>query len=129
MNPARTLLMAFLAFALFALPAFGAKPTRPDYQAQIWGPLELDPEGGAGKDAKRVLEDKTQPQYGQRVVGATRQRQGGMSILTILGISLLTVALFAGPVANLLKITSPSIGIIAGLFVFLGLYSAFGRKK
>ncbi|OGN89207.1 MAG: hypothetical protein A2Y88_06630 [Chloroflexi bacterium RBG_13_48_10] len=91
--------------------------------------IELDPDGGAGKDAKKVLEDKAEPQYGQRVGGSTRSRRGGMSILTILGISLLTVALFAGPVANFLKITNPTIGILAGLFVFIGLYSAFGRKK
>jgi tetratricopeptide (TPR) repeat protein len=91
--------------------------------------IELDPEGGAGKDAKKVLEDKAQPQYGQRIGSATGGRRGGMSILTIVGISLLTVVLFSGPVASLFKITNPSIGILAGLFVFIGLYSAFGRRK
>jgi tetratricopeptide (TPR) repeat protein len=91
--------------------------------------IALDPEGGAGKDAANVLEGKSQPQYGQRVAGASGQRRSGMSILTIIGISLLTVALFSGPIANLLHITNPTIGIVAGLFVFIGLYSRFGRRK
>lgn len=90
--------------------------------------IELDPEGGAGKDARKVLEKNTQPQYGQRITGSTGSRKGGMSILTILGISLLTVVLFSGPIANLFKITNPTMGILAGLFVFIGLYSAFGRR-
>lgn len=91
--------------------------------------IELDPEGGAGKDAKKVLESKSQPHYGQRVSGSTGERRGGMSILTILGISLLTVVLFSGPIASLFKITNPTVGILAGVFVFIGLYSAWGRKK
>ena len=91
--------------------------------------IELDPEGGAGKDAKKVLESKVHPQYGQRVSGSTGARRGGMSILTILGISLLTVVLFSGPIASLFKITNPTVGILAGVFVFIGLYSAWGRKR
>jgi tetratricopeptide (TPR) repeat protein len=91
--------------------------------------IELDPQGGAGKDAKLVLETHSKPQYGQRIGGDTSGRRGGMSILTILGISLLTVVLFSGPIASLFKITSPMIGILAGMFVFIGLYSAMGRKK
>lgn len=91
--------------------------------------IELDPEGEAGKDAKKVLEDKTEPQFGQRIASRTGGRRGGMSMLTILGISLLTVVLFSGPVASLFKVTNPTIGILAGLFVFVGLYSAFGRRK
>jgi tetratricopeptide (TPR) repeat protein len=90
--------------------------------------IDLDPDGGAGRDAKKVLEENTQPQYGQRVAGATSGRRGGMGLLTIAGISLLTVILFAGPVASFLKITNPLIGILAGMFVFIGLYSAWGRK-
>ncbi|HSB65704.1 MAG TPA: hypothetical protein VLD65_03950 [Anaerolineales bacterium] len=91
--------------------------------------IELDPDGGAGKDAKKVLEEKAQPQYGQRVAGAVSGRRGGMGLLTIIFISILTVLLFSGPVASFLKITNPMIGILAGLFVFIGLYSAWGRKK
>ncbi len=91
--------------------------------------IELDPEGGAGIDAKKVLEEKAEPQYGQRVGSVISGRRGGMSILIILGISLLTVVLFSGPVASLFKITNPTVGLLAGLFVFIGLYSAFGRKK
>ncbi len=91
--------------------------------------IELDPEGGAGKDAQKVLETHTKPQYGQRIGGDPSARKGGLSILTILGISLLTVALFSGPIASLFRITSPLMGILAGLFVFIGLYSALGRKK
>jgi tetratricopeptide (TPR) repeat protein len=91
--------------------------------------IELDPEGGAGKDAKKVLESKVQPQFGQRVSGSTGGRRGGMSILTILGISLLTIVLFSGPIASLFKITNPTVGILAGVFVFIGLYSAWGRKR
>jgi tetratricopeptide (TPR) repeat protein len=90
--------------------------------------IDLDPQGGAGRDAKKVLEEKTLPQYGQRVAGATSGRRGGMGLLTIAGISLLTVVLFSGPVASFLKISSPLIGILAGVFVFIGLYSAWGRK-
>ena len=90
--------------------------------------IELDPEGGAGKDAKKVLESKSKPQYGQRV-GTIGGRRGGMSIFTILGISLLTALLFSGPIATLFKIQNQTIGIIAGLFVFIGLYSAFGKRK
>ena len=92
--------------------------------------IELDPEGGAGKDAKKVLEDKSQPQYGQRIGSVTGGRRNGLSMLTILGISLLAVWLFTFPISNLFKISNPTpAGIIAGLFVFIGLYSAFGRKK
>jgi tetratricopeptide (TPR) repeat protein len=91
--------------------------------------IELDPEGGAGKDAKKVLEENVKPQYGQRVGGSSGTRRGGMSILTILGISLLTVVLFSGPIASLFHITNPSIGIVAGLFVFIGLYSTSRRRK
>lgn len=91
--------------------------------------IELDPDSGAGKDARRVLESNSQPQYGQRVGRITGGRRGSMSILTILGISLLTVVLFSGPIASLFKITNPTVGILAGLFVFIGLYSAFGRRK
>jgi tetratricopeptide (TPR) repeat protein len=91
--------------------------------------IELDPEGGAGKDARKVLENNTKPQYGQRIGGSSSTRRGGMSLLTILGISLLTVVLFSGPIAKLFHITNPSIGIVAGLFVFIGLYSVAGRRK
>jgi tetratricopeptide (TPR) repeat protein len=91
--------------------------------------IEIDPEGGAGIDAKKVLEEKTEPQYGQRIGNIVGGRRGGMSMLTILGISLLTVVLFSGPIANLFKITNPLIGVLAGVFVFIGLSSAFGRKK
>ncbi len=91
--------------------------------------IALDPDGGAGKDARKVLEENTEPQYGQRVGKSTSGGKGGMSILTIIGISLLTVVLFSGPIAQLFHITSPLVGIMAGLFVFIGLYSAVGRKK
>lgn len=92
--------------------------------------IELDPEGGAGKDAKKVLEEKTEPQYGQRIGSATGGRRGGMSILTILGISILAVWLFTFPISNLFKIANPlPMGIMAGMFVFIGLFSAFGRRK
>jgi tetratricopeptide (TPR) repeat protein len=91
--------------------------------------VELDPEGGAGKDAQRVLDGKSQPQYGQKAGGGAGGQRGGMSILTILGISLLTVVLFSGPIASVFHITNPTIGIVAGLFVFIGLYSRFGRRK
>jgi tetratricopeptide (TPR) repeat protein len=91
--------------------------------------IELDPQGGAGIDAKKVLEKNTEPQYGQRIGRSTTTRKGGMSILTILGISLLTVVLFSGPVAQFLNINNPIIGILAGMFVFIGLYSAVGRRK
>jgi hypothetical protein len=50
-------------------------------------------------------------------------------MLTILGVSLLTVWLFAGPISNVFRINNPTIGIVAGLFVFVGLYSAWGRRK
>jgi hypothetical protein len=92
--------------------------------------IELDPEGGAGKDAKKVLESKAQPQYGQRVSGTIGTRRRGISTLTILGISLLAVWLFMFPISSLLKITNPvPVGIIAGLFVFIGLYSATRKSK
>ena len=91
--------------------------------------IELDPEGGAGRDAKKVLENKEQPQYGQRVGSSPSARRGGMSFLTILGISLLTMVLFSGPIANLFHITNPTVGIVAGLFVFMALYLAWGRRK
>jgi tetratricopeptide (TPR) repeat protein len=105
-------------------------PESPDKaKAHLEKVVALDPEGGAGRDAKKVLEGKIQPQFGQRVGGGAGARRGGMSILTIAGISLLTVVLFSGPVANLLNIDNPSIGILAGLFVFVGLYSATRRRK
>lgn len=91
--------------------------------------IELDPEGGAGKDAKKVLETNSMPQYGQRVA-KRGGRQGGMSIFTILGISLLSVVLFAGPISNLFRIPNPTaVGIMAGLFVFIGLYSASRKRR
>lgn len=91
--------------------------------------IELDPNGGAGKDAQLVLETHSQPQYGQRIGGGAGRRGGGMSILTILGISLLTVVLFSGPIASLFRVTNPTMGIVAGMLMFIGLYSAFGRRK
>jgi tetratricopeptide (TPR) repeat protein len=91
--------------------------------------IELDPEGGAGKDARKVLENKSQPQYGQRIGKSPVAQRGGMSFLTILGISLLTAWLFSGPIARLFHISTPTVGIVAGLFVFIGLYSAWGRKR
>ncbi len=91
--------------------------------------IALDQQGEAGKDAKKVLEKGVEPQYGQRIDGGAPRPRGGMSILTILGISLLTFVLFSGPIATLFKITNPTIGILAGLFVFIGLYSAWGRKR
>jgi tetratricopeptide (TPR) repeat protein len=91
--------------------------------------IELEPEGGAAMDAKKVLEENTQPQYGQRIGNTQTTRRGGLSLITILGISLLTALLFSGPIANIFHITNPTIGIIAGLFVFIGLYSAWGRRK
>ncbi len=91
--------------------------------------IELDPDGGAGKDARKVLESGTEPQYGQRIDGGRTRQRGGMSIFTILGISLLTFVLFSGPIASLFKISNPTVGILAGLFVFIGLYSAWGRRR
>ncbi len=91
--------------------------------------IELDPASSAARDAKKVLDNDVQPQYGQRINGGAARPRAGMSILTILGISLLTVVLFSGPIASLFKITNPTVGILAGLFVFIGLYSAWGRKK
>jgi tetratricopeptide (TPR) repeat protein len=90
--------------------------------------VALDPEGGAGRDAKKILESNAQPQFGQRIGGTSSNQRSGMSIFTILGISLLTVWLFSVPIARLFHITNPSIGIVAGLFVFIALYSARGRK-
>ncbi len=91
--------------------------------------VQLDPEGGAGKDASKVLETGSVPQYGQRI--ASRMgRQGGMSIFTILGISLLAVALFAGPVSNIFRLPNPTaVGVTAGLLVFIGLYTASKKPK
>ena len=90
--------------------------------------IALDPEGEAGKDAQKVLEKNTPPQYGQRIAGAGGRR-GSMSIFTILGISLLALWLFAFPISSLFKIPNPAVvGVIAGMFVFLGLYSA-NRKR
>jgi tetratricopeptide (TPR) repeat protein len=91
--------------------------------------IELDPEGGAGFDAKKVLETGSQPQYGQRVGSIAGRQRSGMSTLAIVLISLLTTLLFSGPIASLLKITSPLVGILAGVLVFIGLYSTWGRKK
>ena len=51
-------------------------------------------------------------------------------ILTILGISLLAVWLFAYPISNLFQLSNPiAVGVMAGLFVFIGLYSASTRRK
>lgn len=91
--------------------------------------IELDPEGGAGKDARKVLENNAKPQYAQRVGGGSAPRRGGLSILTILGISLLMVWLFSGPIANAFHITNPMVGIVAGMFVFIGLYLGWGKRK
>jgi tetratricopeptide (TPR) repeat protein len=92
--------------------------------------IELDPEGGAGIDAKKVLEENTQPQYGQRIGSGVGGRRAGMSIFTIAGISLLAVWVFAYPISNLFKISNPiAVGLMAGLFVFIGLYSSSSRKK
>ncbi len=91
--------------------------------------VELDPDGGAGRDAKKVLETGSQPQYGQRAGGGATGKKGGISTLVIVLISLMTTLLFSGPIASLLKITSPLIGILAGVLVFIGLYSVWGRKR
>jgi tetratricopeptide (TPR) repeat protein len=112
--------------SLYALYIPDALETSKEHFKKV---VELDPEGGAGKDAIKVLESNAAPQYGQRVGSGAGGQKGGMSILTIMGISLLTVVLFSGPVASLLKITNPLVGMMAGLFVFIGLYSAWGRKR
>ena len=39
--------------------------------------IALDPDGGAGRDAKKVLENNAQPQFGQRVGGQPGSRRGG----------------------------------------------------
>lgn len=92
--------------------------------------IELDPEGGAGIDAKKVLEENSVPQYGQRIGSGIGGRRAGMSIFTILGISLLAVFLFAYPISNMFKLANPAaIGVMAGLFVFIGLYSSSRRRK
>jgi tetratricopeptide (TPR) repeat protein len=92
--------------------------------------IELDPEGGAGIDAKKVLEDNTEPQYGQRIGSGIGGRRASLSIFTILGISLLAIWLFAYPISNLFRLSNPTaVGIMAGLFVFIGLYSSSNRKK
>jgi tetratricopeptide (TPR) repeat protein len=91
--------------------------------------IELDPDGGAGTDARKVLDTGTAPQYGQRIA-KRGGRGGGMSIFTILGISLLAMVLFAGPLSKLFRIPNPTaVGLMAGLFVFIGLYSASRKQK
>lgn len=91
--------------------------------------IELDPDGEAGKDAKKVLETNSAPQFGQRVAG-TRGRRAGMSIFTILGISLMAVWIFAYPISSYFKIPNPAVvGVLAGMFVFVGLYSVNNRKR
>lgn len=91
--------------------------------------IELDPEGEAGKDATKVLEKNTVPQYGQRIAKATGRRSS-MSMFTIVGISLLAVWLFAFPISSVFKIPNPLVvGVIAGMFVFIGLYSANNRRR
>ncbi len=92
--------------------------------------VELNPEGGAGIDAKKVLEENTEPLYGQRIGSGIGGRRAGMSIFTILGISVLAVWLFTYPISNMFHLSNPTaVGIMAGLFVFIGLYSSTGRKK
>jgi tetratricopeptide (TPR) repeat protein len=92
--------------------------------------IELDPEGEPARDAKRVLEENTQPQYGQRIGSGVGGRRAGLSIFTILGISVLAVWLFAFPISSMFKLSNPlSVGVLAGLFVFIGLYSSSRRKK
>jgi tetratricopeptide (TPR) repeat protein len=92
--------------------------------------IELDPQGGAGIDAKKVLEENTVPQYGQRVGSGAGGRRTGLSIFTILGISLLAVWVFAYPISNLFKLSNPiAVGVMAGLFVFIGLYTSSSRKR
>lgn len=92
--------------------------------------IELDPEGGAGVDAKKVLEENTQPQFGQRIGSGVGGRRTGMSIFTILGISLLAVWIFAYPISNMFKISNPiAVGLMAGLLVFAGLYTSSNRKR
>jgi tetratricopeptide (TPR) repeat protein len=92
--------------------------------------IELDPEGGAGIDAKKVLEDNTEPQFGQRIGSGVGGRRASLNIFTILGISALAVWLFAYPISNLFRLSNPTaVGLMAGLFVFIGLYSSSNRKK
>ena len=91
--------------------------------------IELDPDGGAGIDAKKVLETNSVPQYGQRIA-KSMGRKGGMSIFTILGITLLAIWLFAFPVSSMFKLPNPlAVGALAGMFVFIGLYSANAKRK
>jgi hypothetical protein len=92
--------------------------------------VELGPSGEAGTDAKKVLEENSEPQYGQRIVRVSGGRRTGMGIFTILGISLLAVWLFIYPISNAFHFSNPVLaGVIAGLFVFIGLYLTAGRKK
>ncbi len=92
--------------------------------------IELDPDGGAGQDARKILETNSQPQYGQRIGTSVGGRRGGLSIFYILAFSLLAVWLFAFPISSLFKIGNPTaVGIMAGLFVFIGLYMSNARRK
>ena len=91
--------------------------------------IELDPDGGAGQDAKKVLESGKRPQYGQPIGSGVSGQRSSTSTLVIILIALLTTLLFSGPIASLLKINSPLIGIIAGVLVFIGLYSTWGKKR
>jgi tetratricopeptide (TPR) repeat protein len=91
--------------------------------------IELDPDGETGRDAKKVLESNAMPQFGQRIARQAGRR-GGLSILTILGLSLLAVWLFAYPIASMFNIANPAVvGVMAGVLVFIGLYSANNRRR
>jgi tetratricopeptide (TPR) repeat protein len=91
--------------------------------------IELDPDGDTGRDAKKVLESNAIPQFGQRILRATGRR-GRLSILTISGIALLAVWLFAYPIATTFDIQNPGvIGVMAGVIVFIGLYTANYRRR
>jgi tetratricopeptide (TPR) repeat protein len=91
--------------------------------------IELDPEGEPGIDAKKVLEENTEPQYGQRIGSGIGGRRAGLSIFTILGLTVLAVWLFTYPISNVFHLSNPTaVGIMAGLFVFIGLYSTARRK-
>jgi tetratricopeptide (TPR) repeat protein len=91
--------------------------------------VALDPVGDSGSDAIKVLETNSIPKYGQQVANP-RRRRGGLSILTITGLALMAVWLFAYPISSIFNIKNPAVvGVMAGVIVFIGLYTANYRRR
>lgn len=82
----------------------------------------LDRESEVGRDAKKYLEGKSQPQFG---VSTSKKGILTMPKGLIIGLSILSIFIVGGPISG----GNPTVGIAVGVIVFIILSALFGRRS